>query len=93
MENRILGTTERTRVAFATELSTLIAEWTTDKGLDLGDALSAMKAEVVAIRHELLGTKATDAFNTKHGLPPMTNEQVRQILQLEPYEPIPPRRE
>lgn len=84
---------QATKEQFAEALTELINDHA-DRGMDEGECIGPLKAEIVRIRrHILLPSKSDDKYNAERGLPPMTEEQIRKALQLEPYEPIPPQRE
>jgi hypothetical protein len=83
---------EPTKEEFATALADFIAEWE-DKGLSNEDMIGPLKSELLFMRRNIMPSKFDDKYNVDRGLPPLTEAQLREALQLEDYEPIPRQRE
>lgn len=56
------------------------------------DAIPVIKAKLAELRLNVLPSKHDDEVNAAGGLPPWTDEQKRQYLHLDPWEPIPAQR-
>lgn len=76
---------------FATALNELI-DLCTDAGIDPADLIGPLKKELLLARQAVMPTEADDTGNAQGHLPPLTEAQLIDLLQLEPHEPIPPRR-
>jgi hypothetical protein len=73
---------------FASALNELIHMCATG-GMTYGDMIGPLKAALRTVRLETIPSADDDAYNAARGLKPMTEEQLRDALELEPGEPIP----
>lgn len=80
-----------TKERFAEGLSELIAQCM-EAGMHTSEMIGPLKAALAEARINSMPSKSDDAHNAKRGMAPMTEAQIRQALELEPYEPIPAQR-
>jgi hypothetical protein len=77
--------TAPTKEAFEDALELLITGCEQPQGLHAADMIGPLKARLAECRENALSSCRQHG----HGHPLMTEAQIRELLQLEPYEPLP----
>lgn len=62
-----------------------------EAGMHTSSMIGPLKKELLYVRQASMPSAEDDKYNAAGGLAPMTEAAIREALQLEAYEPIPPR--
>lgn len=79
--------TKPTKELFAEALDVLV-DGCIDSGMGFCEFIGPLKTKLASLRSSATPGAEEDRYNAERGLSPMTEAQLREALELEPYEPI-----